>query len=605
MERKGLFGNIVRNIRKYGHNSILIRNFILIFIMMTLPLMIISLMIKSDMENTVQEEIGSVNDASLLMTSRTMDTVLDKLFSFSYYLTENNYFRLLFLSNPDEIAEKYGDVYEKQLRLNMLIEEYIDSVYIYLEQQDFILYCDKPLGSGISAVFLEDMKDMTWLPYYEGFPSGQNYVLCSRTKRDIYPYLLMMILPVQNHSGAVMVNVDIRKLCAYLGYGRESEQRFYMIGSEGQLYFSNDESLLGDDPQVPEYLKEVYGGMDAFHSLEIEGTNYTVSVSESDKFSCRYVLCTPTSRYEDRMKKVDDYVRNMILLSTVLGIIVAYIVTWHSFVPIQHIMDELDEADSEAAEDMEDAYLGEGSQEYMNEIHYITGMVRKSRLRSKRFYLETDSWMKKLNKAQMIALQSQINPHYLYNTLDMINWKAVELLGSRNSVSEMISSLAQFFRIGLERSSYLISVTEELEHARLYTKIIEKRHEGAVCVKWDIDETVLSYKMIRLTLQPLIENALSHGLRPKRYQGNIIIRGGCMDDFLFLTVEDDGIGMEDEECAAINYELMNNYESDSERVGIRNVNQRIKILFGDEYGISLVRNEEGGLKVRMILPKKE
>ena len=198
----------------------------------------------------------------------------------------------------------------------------------------------------------------------------------------------------------------------------------------------------------------------------------------------------------------------------------------------------------------------------------------------------------------MLAIQNSI-----YNTLDMINWDAVRQLGSGNSVSQMISTLAQFLRIGLSRGSYLVGISEEMEHAKLYTRIIEARYEGMIRVKWDIDEEILLYKTVRLTLQPLIENAVSHGLKPKRYQGNIVIRGGVVEDFLYLVVEDDGIGMSNEQCVVLNHELMENYEDKNEHIGIRNVNQRIKILFGDEYGISLRAKTDGGLIVWVIMPK--
>ena len=158
-------------------------------------------------------------------------------------------------------------------------------------------------------------------------------------------------------------------------------------------------------------------------------------------------------------------------------------------------------------------------------------------------------------------------------------------------------------RIGLSRGSYLVGISEEMEHAKLYTRIIEARYEGTIHVRWDIDEEIFLYKTVRLTLQPLIENAVSHGLKPKRYKGNIVIRGGMVEEFVYLVVEDDGIGMENAQCVALNHELMENYDGKSEHIGIRNVNQRIKILFGEEYGISLRAKEDGGMIVRMIMPK--
>ena len=606
MRRKQSYGGILRNIITYRHNSILIRNFGLVVLMMFLPLLIITMMVKTNMEKVVEQEIHDANDSSLYTTAQTLDTILDKMYSFSYYLSSGNDFTLLYLYQLEEVLEEYGDIYEKQVRLNMLIEEYVDSVYIYLEPYDTVLYSDKAQSTfKMSKVSLEDMEDLSWLPYYETCKERNDYVLGARIKEELYPYLMTMVVPVKaglsSPRGGIVVNVDMRKLSKYLGYREQTDQRFYMVGEQGELYYTNQEDLIEKGSGAPEYLDFVWQE-DIPLTAVIEGKNYIVSVMENGTFGCRYVLCTPAERYESRMDQVNDFVRNMILLTLLLGILVAYIVTIHSFAPIQKIMNEINRPEEPGEEGKEPTE--EDSRENDNEIRYITGMVREAKLRNKRYHMETGNWMKKLSNAQMVALQSQINPHYLYNTLDMINWRSVELLGYHNELSDMITTLGNFFRIGLQRTSYLIQVREELEHAKLYARILEVRYGGSIRVEWDIEEEILSYKIIRLTMQPLIENAINHGLRPKRYEGNIRVRGGQMDDILYLSVEDDGVGMEEEDCVAMNHELIDHYETDSEHVGIRNVNQRIKILFGDEYGVNLRRNEKGGLNVRMILLKK-
>lgn len=608
MEKKKSYGSIFRNIIRYKHNSILLRNFGLVVIMMVLPMLTVTMIVKENMSEITQQEIREANNNSLATTARTMDAVIDKMFSFSYYLTMNQEFNLLYLSELDDVLEEYRDVYENKVRFNMLIEEYMDSVYIYLEPSNAVLYNEK-LESKMSmaAVPVEEMTDLSWMHYYEACPADSNYVLCSRMKNDFYPYLMTMVYPVRagkSSRGAVVINVDMRKLNRYLGYESGSETRFYMVGKDGQVYYSNQEELIEEGSQAPQYLDFVWEEENPEVTREIEGATYIVSMMESDSYDCKYVLYTPVTMYEKQIDRVDDYIRNMFVVTLLLGIVVAYIVTVHSFVPIQRIMNEVNAPDSEEEGLKEESFLSEES-DAENEISYITRMVKQSRIRNNRFKIETENWMKKLNDAQMVALQSQINPHYLYNTLDMINWDAVEQLGDGNSISDMISALAQFLRIGLERSSYLIGIAEELEHAKLYVKIIEARYAGSIRVQWDIDENILNYKMLRLTLQPLIENAVSHGLRPRRYMGEITVRGDIVNNIICLAVEDNGVGMDTEKCVVMNNELLNHYEENSQHIGIRNVNQRMKILFGDDYGVNLTPNDSGGLTVRMIFPQME
>jgi len=601
--------SILENITRFRHNSIVIRNFGLVVVAMIVPLMLVVWIVRMNINDIVQEEIQNAGYNSLVTTAKTIDSIIDKMFSFSYYLTENQEFNLLYVSDLEGVLEEYKSTYEKYVKFNILVEEYIDSAYIYLEPYNIIL-CDAKGTRNMQAVYKEDMTDISWLTYYDNYTSQRNYSICSRRKNDFYPYLMSMIRPIiagrDNRRGAVILNVDMLKLSRQLGYENDKEIKFFMLGEEGNLLYTNQEELLERDGEVPDYLTYLFQEKDEVVTKEIEGITYIISNVNSESYECRYILCTPMTYFEKRLDEVNRFIWNVIIFTLILGILVAYIVTLHSFRPIQRIMNEIDDNTEEGIK-VKGEISGDKTEDerFENELHYITEMVKLARRRSDRFQMETEMWMRKLSDAQMLALQNQIDPHYLYNTLDMINWEAVKLLGYDNSISDMLSTLAQFFRMGLQKNSYLISVSEELEHARLYVIILEKRYAGSIQVKWDISKEVLRYKMIRHTLQPLIENAINHGFRPRRYEGNILIRAGILDELVYLAVDDDGVGMELEECVKMNYELMNHYEAESEHVGIRNVNQRIKILFGDEYGVNIMRTETGGLSVRMILPPIE
>ncbi|MBQ8813678.1 MAG: histidine kinase [Lachnospiraceae bacterium] len=595
---------ILQNLFRYKYNSILIRNFCLTMVMVMAPLLVVIVIVRINLDTIVQKEISEANRGSLVVVAETLDMVIDKMFSFSYYLTENAEFGKLQVYGLEEVFDEYSEILEEQIYFNMLIEEYIDSVYIYMQDEEIVLSADRKQRI-INKYTLSEMGDMTWKLGYDHLNVDKSYMLYPRLKRNFYPYLMTMIRPMsnieKNRNGAVIVNVDMKKLSEYLGLKSRNGLRFYMMGQDGKLIYSNQVTLFENGAVMPEYLDILWTEEADGKIREIDGENYVVSVVDSENYDCRYVLCTPYADSENRLNEVSYFIGHIIVITFLLGLVVTYVMTVYSFSPIQRIINELDKGKQEEEQGDESFLFDENGAG--NELQYIIGMVRQARLHNNKLISETENWVKKLNDAQMIALQSQINPHYLYNTLDMINWDAARQLGSGNSVSQMITTLAQFLRIGLSRGSYLVGIAEEMEHAKLYTRIIEARYEGTIRVKWDIDEEILLYKIVRLTLQPLIENAINHGLKPKRYQGNIVIRGGVVEDFLYLVVEDDGIGMSNEQCVVLNHELMENYEDKNEHIGIRNVNQRIKILFGEEYGISLRAKAEGGLIVRVITPK--
>ena len=547
---------------------------------------------------------------SLIRSAETMDSVLDQMFSFGYYLMKDEELKLLGMKDYKILKTEYSDFLERKVRPHVRTQEYIDSVYIYMENKGCLLeYFASVMNNDKSSLTLEqirDVKDAEWLDEYHRIEDNV-YVLQSRKRDGSYPYLLSMILSGENcgagFEGEIIINLNMKDLGNVLGYTKKDDQIFFMINEENEILYTNRTLWIKDNMTFAENRDFLVLEENASSIGKLKREEYYISKAGSDKNEFQYVFCSPLMVYVDRMERVDMLLGMLIIISCLIGILISYIVTIHSYRPIQHIVDRLEDDGLEEMMVME--FQGEGlnGEVEKNELQYIARMIQNTRLRNQRFQMEAKEWMQKLSRSQMYALQSQINPHYLYNTLDAINWEAIEKLGENNSVSDMLNDLAQFLRISLQSSGYLASVEEELDHAKLYGKIIKSRYGESVHLLWSVDEEVMQYKMLRLSLQPLLENAVIHGLRKKRYEGNIVICGFLMDDMVVLSVEDDGVGMSEEECYQMNQELLNDYESESRHMGIRNVNQRMKILFGDEYGINLMCREEGGLSVRLLFPK--
>ena len=205
-----------------------------------------------------------------------------------------------------------------------------------------------------------------------------------------------------------------------------------------------------------------------------------------------------------------------------------------------------------------------------------------------------------LEEMQLYALQNQINPHFLYNTMDTINWTAVKYLGSGNEVSDMLKKLAQLLRVGLGKD-ILTTVEEELEHVRIYLQLVEKRYKSRLQVEWDINEDILPDGIVKLSMQPIIENALTHGLRDNRYYGTIYITGQLEKERIILKIQNNGSGMEPEKMEEWNRQLEQEELYASHHIGLMNVNQRFKLVFGKESGLKL--SQEADLfTVTVIFP---
>ncbi len=208
-----------------------------------------------------------------------------------------------------------------------------------------------------------------------------------------------------------------------------------------------------------------------------------------------------------------------------------------------------------------------------------------------------------LRKTEFKVLQAQINPHFLYNTLDTIVWLAES--GDEKRVVEMVENLSNFFRTSLNQGKDIISISEELMHVRSYLSIQKVRYQDILNYDINVPDEVCEYRIPKITIQPLVENALYHGIKNKRGGGTIFITGDIFPDRVELVVRDDGIGMEEDRLKEVNKGIMNQAPDESDIYGLYNVNERIRLDFGDEYGIRISSVYGEGTSVKIVLPIEE
>ena len=207
---------------------------------------------------------------------------------------------------------------------------------------------------------------------------------------------------------------------------------------------------------------------------------------------------------------------------------------------------------------------------------------------------------KKMRQAEARLLQEQINPHFLYNTLDTIVWLIED--GANQEAEDMVVSLSKFFRISLSHGKEWITIREEEQHIRSYLEIQRVRYSDILSYYIDIPDNLYGYRILKMTLQPLVENALYHGIKNKRGQGLIRITGREEDGMVRFEVTDDGIGMDNETLMHLRKEIDKPAKDTDTGFGMANVNQRIKMNFGDRYGISIESEPAVGTTVSVVLP---
>lgn len=206
-------------------------------------------------------------------------------------------------------------------------------------------------------------------------------------------------------------------------------------------------------------------------------------------------------------------------------------------------------------------------------------------------------------ETELTLLQAQINPHFLYNTLEIIRWKAMFLTNGENEVTDIVSTLSDFFRLSLSRGKKMVTLKDEIEHASNYVAIMNYRYSNKIILDWSVDEDVKDSIIPKIVLQPILENAIYHGIKPKGNPGSIGISIVKCKESIRIVVEDNGIGMSSEKLEIIKNEIESINGGDKNGYGLRNINQRLKLAFGENYGISIVSTEGEGTEVCLNLPK--
>ena len=202
-----------------------------------------------------------------------------------------------------------------------------------------------------------------------------------------------------------------------------------------------------------------------------------------------------------------------------------------------------------------------------------------------------------LRKTELKALQAQINPHFLYNTLDSISWMCEQ--GRNAEAVQMVNALAQLFRISISKGHELIPIRSELRHAESYLKIQQHRYKNQFSYRFDVDEGCLDFLCNKITLQPIIENAIYHGINGLVDEGEIVITLRAEGTDVVFTVADNGVGMDQAQIEAI----LRKERSDHTGIGIKNVNDRLKIYFGEGYGITIRSEPDEGAVVTIRMPQ--
>jgi two-component system sensor histidine kinase YesM len=562
--------------------------------MFSIPFFILSELYYSNVERIAKDEIIMENNSLLYGVRDITDTILSDCDMLCTYISYNDNVQMFMIN--DWFPEMKSDTQKEFTQLVNalpLIYKYIDSIYVYSE-------FNQSLYIGERKSTIEELKDISWIEEYRKLEDVTGRTI-ARLKNNNYPKLISIIKPIimnKEKKGAVILNINSVKLHNIISTEKyENLSDIYLINDTGEIIMSSDESQFGEKVDHIPYLKSAMAGADSKSVIKsIDGVDSVLSVIPSAKFGFTYISVTSMQHYQNKLDQLKVQIIVLVILLITLSIIFAYFTAIRSYKPVAEIITVLEEPERFNA-------YGNHGKARLNELRYIISTILKNIQANEKMKDELDSKLKLLDQSQFAMLQSQINPHFLYNTLETINWMAVDLTKSDNKVSKAVTCLAQMFRNNVYLGDYIIPIEQEIANTKNYLDILELRYGDIFEVIWEIDDEIKHYSIIKICLQPIVENAVYHGLKPKGANGVLKIQGEInQKETIVFTISDNGIGMDDALLEEINRKLNDSENLMEDHIGIYNVNQRIKIVFGKQYGVVIESEDNLGTSVKIRIP---
>lgn len=581
--------NIWFNIRYFKFNSIFLRTFLFITALTVIPFIVLSIMFYSNTLKNIREEITLENSYIFDNSVNIIDRTLMEVDTLSSSLASNESTQLYTINNVSTDSFKTISRLAKTLPI---IYRYIDSIYIYSEPTDTVIMDN-------NSIPLSDLSDTDWINAYHAVTTPKGTIV-PRSKNNVYPQLITIIKPIyvaDEKKGAIIMNINAQSIYNSMLYQQYKDGRlFFLVNADNKIIISSELSYFNTYPDNIGLNTLTIESNPKNSVYEINDKNYVVLSGDSSISDYKYISAYPLELYEHKLSTMKLQIIGILLLLMIIIFILAYVASVRSYSPLNEIISFLDNSQP-PADSIEE--------EDKNELMYIINSIQ-THINDKTKMAEIlEERMKLLRKSQYDMLQTQINPHFLYNTLETINWMAYNMSNSENPVSKSLINLASFFRNTLT-SDYFVSIENEIKYTKEYVNILALRYGDLFDIEWDIDESILSYTIIKICLQPIIENAVYHGIKQKNDKGLIKIKGLCDDNNIILIVSDDGVGIEKDALDELNKTLSEtSFTNEKSHIGLSNVNQRIKIIFGDSYGIHVESTVGVGTDVYVTIPKKE
>lgn len=540
-----------------------------------LPVMLLFWLSFLQMRSIIDDK-GKMNLQSYLQQSvSSMDRTLDGYNSLSDYIAFDRTLAEVF-------SMEYGTPYEQYEQLTQKVDPILRTAsYFHGGMQQITIYTDNGMVKHDTTVApVSEIEETDWYQKTLEHP-GLNW-FANYQEETLFSARKLAFSGAREGVNILYMDVDYQKLFTPYAETLISECGLYITDQDGKLVF--EESRFSGKNQNYDLTYSEF-----MEQRDRGSTDYIILCEQSNTTGWTVWLYQPVGLAGEAMRPI-GVMAGVTILICIFAAVLAYFITSgmvsSRIERLTHFMQEVQEGSMDMQMESDDRdeigmlYRGFGSM--MKRIRTLINEVYLSKITQK--------------EAELKALQAQINPHFLYNTLSLINWKA--LAAGEEDISRMTLALSTFYRTALNRGRNVLQVETELSNTRAYLEIQSMLHDGDFDYEIEAQTEILQCESLNLILQPLVENAIHHGIEEKTDgRGKITVRGWKEDNCVWFMVEDNGVGMEQEVADKI-------LTMESKGYGVRNVDERIRLCYGEKYAMKVESVVGKGTKMTIHFPAR-
>lgn len=564
------------------------RNFLDYCKLMMIPLLLLFIAYILLVTLQIQKDLKAQARSTLSNANMSLDSVVSNVIFQNDQLTNNSSMLLALKkllmreTNIDYSEAIYLRNIKTLMRSITQTYPYIDSVYLYLDGYDNFF------SSESAVTKFEKEDDLEWLRIYQQMsPDEKNYVAVLGTddKRSITIFQRMLLL-----DGIVVMDIEIEKyrnLLDQIMYNHNETVLFYNNEGEYLFQWSTEEESSFEDVS----LEEISGSGDG-KWIWIGKKLYMVHESCDNSYQLKIVSLIPQDIIWENIKGVANVFFLVMGVSVVVMMLLAYRTAKESFDRIEYMVNVFQDAER-------GNFPKEPKQEEKNEYDVVLNNIIYLFLHNIQLKDSLKQKQQEQEIAELTALQLQINPHFLFNVLQNVEFEMKKLGSGADTVCRMLEDLSEILQYALKNPLETITLRQEIEYLKKYVAIQRERFGSNFIVYYEIDDSLWDFPVFRLMLQPLVENSIVHGVRLCDRQGYIKVKIFARGNIVIFRVVDNGIGMTAEEIQEFQERIQ---KVNVRHIGMSNVNSRLKIYYGEESAIHVRSRKNRGCVVEFRIP---